>query len=180
MNKEEIDNLEDYLKNKLPKIVPTIPIESFGSVDLADLTDSIRQFEKIPTLDELLRENKRLKKQLEEKDKVINEVLEIIKECKKLMSHEFDWEEQIENIIKRLERVDLMFFNELTLKQYNLLFPIGTLMCPSNFCIHRFTIDMTEEERKIKIEDVVKQLNSNKIGVKWEYKKECMMIERIK
>lgn len=74
MNKEEIDNLEDYLRNKLPTIEPTIPIANFGSIDLDYLMNSIRQFKKVPTFDELLRENKRLRSQLEEKDKVIKEV----------------------------------------------------------------------------------------------------------
>lgn len=76
MNKEEIDNLEDYLKNNLPKIESTIPITTFGNVGLEDLMDSIKQFKKVPTHDELLRENKRLRNQLEEKDKVINEAIE--------------------------------------------------------------------------------------------------------
>ena len=74
MNKEEIDNLENYLKNDLPKIEPTIPIANFGSVDLEDLMSSIKQFKKVPTSDELLRENKRLRSQLEEKDKIIEEI----------------------------------------------------------------------------------------------------------
>ena len=76
MNKEEIDNLEDYLKTKLPKIELTIPVTTFGSVDLDDLMDSIKQFKKVPTYDELLRENKRLRNQLEEKDKVIDETID--------------------------------------------------------------------------------------------------------
>ena len=68
MNKEEIDNLENYLKNELPKIELPIPITNFGSVDLEDLMDSIKQFKKVPTSDELLKENKKLREQLEEKD----------------------------------------------------------------------------------------------------------------
>ena len=75
MNTEKIDNLESYLKNELPKIEPTIPITNFGSVDLENLMDSIKQFKKVPTFDELLRENKRLREQLEEKDKIIDEIL---------------------------------------------------------------------------------------------------------
>ena len=74
MNKEEIDKLEDYLRNELPKIEPTIPITGFGSVNLDDLMDSIKQFKKVPTFDELLRENKILREQLEEKDKIIKDL----------------------------------------------------------------------------------------------------------
>ena len=84
MNKEEIDNLENYLKNDLPKIEPTIPIANFGSVDLDDLMDSIKEFKKVPTSDELLRENKRLRNELEEKDKVISEAIELINNHNKL------------------------------------------------------------------------------------------------
>ena len=80
MTKEEIDNLESYLKSTLPeiKIEPTIPITTFGSVDLDDLMDSIKQFKKVPTSAELLRENKSLRSQLKEKDKVINEIYDKI------------------------------------------------------------------------------------------------------
>ena len=78
MNKEEIDNLETYLKTFLPEIDSKIPIASLYSVNLDDLMDSIRQFKKVPTSDELFRENKRLREQLEEKDKVINEAIELI------------------------------------------------------------------------------------------------------
>ena len=80
MNKEEIDNLENYLKNDLPKIETTIPITNFGSVDLDDLMDTIKRLKKVPTIDELLKENKKLQHQLEEKDKVIDDTLNFIKE----------------------------------------------------------------------------------------------------
>ena len=82
MNKEEIDNLEDYLKNKLPKIEPTIFITNFESINLDDLMDSIKQFKKVPTSYELLRENKRLRAKLEERDKVIGEAIKYIKSKK--------------------------------------------------------------------------------------------------
>ena len=82
MNKEEIDNLENYLKNYLPKIEPTIPIANFGSIDLEDLMSSIKQFKKVPTFDELLKENKKLKEQLEEKEKVINKTIEFVRNGK--------------------------------------------------------------------------------------------------
>ncbi len=79
MNKEEIDNLENYLKNELPKIGPAIPLTTFGSVDLEDVMDSIRQFKKVPTIDELFKENKTLRKQLEEKDKIIEKAIHFIR-----------------------------------------------------------------------------------------------------
>ena len=33
----------------------------------------------------------------------IDKVLQIIKECKMLMPHEFDWEEQVDNIVSILQ-----------------------------------------------------------------------------
>ena len=118
MNKEEIDNLESYLKNNLPKIEPTIPIANFGSVDLEDLMSSIKQFKKVPTFDELLRENKKLRSQLEEKDKVINEAIEFIDDYKayenvykQVKPHQFVSgfedildEEHIDKLLEILER----------------------------------------------------------------------------
>ena len=105
MNKEEIDNLEDYLKNYLPKIEPTIPIHTFGSVDLEDLMDNIKQFKAVPRYDELLRENTRLREQLEEKDKIINEAREFLKEFHNY-ENRFKWceEDYIKTIIK-LEKI---------------------------------------------------------------------------
>ncbi len=101
MNKEEIDNLEDYLKTKLPKIQLSIPITTFGSVDLEDLMDSIKQFKKVPTSDELLRENKKLRSQLEEKGKIINEAREFLKEFHNY-ENRFKWceEDYIKTILK--------------------------------------------------------------------------------
>ena len=109
MNKEEIDNLEDYLKTKLPKIELSIPITTFGSVDLEDLMDNIKQFKKVPTADELLRENKRLKSQLEEKDKVIKKAIEFIKdeglyeEDFKIFNDDINFNE-LSKLLKILER----------------------------------------------------------------------------
>ncbi len=82
MNKEEIDNLEDYLRNELPKIELPIPITTFGSIDLDDLMDSIRQFKKVPTFDELFKENKMLREQLEEKEEQLNIMSEAFDELK--------------------------------------------------------------------------------------------------
>ena len=109
MNKEEIDNLEDYLKTKLPKIELSIPITTFGSLDLEDLMDNIKQFKKVPTADELLRENKRLKSQLEEKDKVIKKAIEFIKdeglyeEDFKIFNDDINFNE-LSKLLKILER----------------------------------------------------------------------------
>ena len=78
MNKEEIDNLENYLKNELLKIEPTIPVTcSITSLKIEPtipVTCSITSLKKVPQLDELLRENKMLRIHLKEKDKIIDEI----------------------------------------------------------------------------------------------------------
>ena len=74
MNKEEIDNLENYLKNILPKSKSTLSISAFGSVDLEDLMNNIKQLKKVPNYNDLLKENVKLKGKLEEKQKIIDEI----------------------------------------------------------------------------------------------------------
>ena len=101
MNKEEIDGLEKYLKNDLPKI--NVPITTFGSVDLEDVMDSIKKFKKIPTIDELLTENRNLKHQLEEKNKVIDKLTRII-ELISLGTYETETEDLCDEAYEILER----------------------------------------------------------------------------
>jgi len=43
--------------------------------------------------------------QLQQKDNAIDECIEIIKDCFKLMPHEFDWGEQATSILKKLQQV---------------------------------------------------------------------------
>lgn len=64
----------------------------------------------------LKKENQELKKQLKERTKtllgriielkeVINKVIKIFDECKLLMPHEFDWGEQVDNVLDILKEV---------------------------------------------------------------------------
>ena len=39
-----------------------------------------------------------------EKDKQLNDIKRILKECKMLYPHEFDWEEQVDNMLNIIER----------------------------------------------------------------------------
>lgn len=65
MKDEEIKKLEDYLKS-LPTIKQnmSIPVTTNIGINLDDLMNAVKELKKIPTYDELLRENKKLKKQL--------------------------------------------------------------------------------------------------------------------
>ena len=47
-------------------------LSSYGSINVDDLIDSIKELRKVPTYDELLRENEKLKEQLQQKEDIIN------------------------------------------------------------------------------------------------------------
>ena len=69
-------NREEVLKAimELPKVKTNNPISSYGSVNVDDLMDAFDRFDKVPTYDELLRENKKQKE-------VIDKAIEYILEC---------------------------------------------------------------------------------------------------
>lgn len=79
MNKEEIKELEKYLKS-LPKISNnmSIPITTNIGINMDDLINAVKEFKKVPTYDELLRENKKLKQQLKQRDNIINKTIKEI------------------------------------------------------------------------------------------------------
>lgn len=74
---EEIDNLVDEIMN-IPVEKNNNCLSSYGSVNVDDLIDSIKELRKVPTHDELLRENKQLKEQLQQKEDIIKEAKEYI------------------------------------------------------------------------------------------------------
>lgn len=84
MNEEEIKELEKYLKS-LPKISNnmSIPITTNIGINMDDLMNAVKEFKKVPTYDELLRENKKLKQQLEQRDNIINKAKEFVYDYKK-------------------------------------------------------------------------------------------------
>lgn len=76
---EEIDNLVDEIMN-IPVEKNNNCLSGYGSINVDDLIDSIKELRKVPTYDELLRENKKLKEQLEKERKARKEAIELIKE----------------------------------------------------------------------------------------------------
>lgn len=94
MNEEEIKELEKYLKS-LPKISNnmSIPITTNIGINMDDLMNAVKEFKKVPIYDELLRENKKLKQQLEQRDNIINKAREFINEYEKNRNC-FKWNEQ--------------------------------------------------------------------------------------
>ena len=75
---EEIDNLVDEIMN-IPAEKNNNCLSSYGSINVDDLIDSIKELRKVPTYDELLRENEKLKEQLQQKEDIINKAKEFIK-----------------------------------------------------------------------------------------------------
>ena len=83
---EEIDNLVDEIMN-IPVEKNNNCLSSYGSINVDDLIDSIKELRKVPTYDELLRENEKLKEQLKQKEDIINKAIEYI--------NEYAWQEDI-------------------------------------------------------------------------------------
>lgn len=74
---EEIDNLVDEIMN-IPVEKNNNCLSSYGRINVDDLIDSIKELRKVPTYDELLRENKQLKEQLQQKEDIINKARKYI------------------------------------------------------------------------------------------------------
>ncbi len=56
-------NKEEFLKviMELPKVETDTPISAYGSINVDDLISAVDRLNKVPTYDELLRENQQLK-----------------------------------------------------------------------------------------------------------------------
>lgn len=76
---EEIDNLVDEIMN-IPVEKNNNCLSSYGSINVDDLIDSIKELRKVPTYDELLRENEKLKEQLKQKEDIIYKIKKCIEE----------------------------------------------------------------------------------------------------
>lgn len=66
-------NKEEFLKaiENVPKIDSINPISAYSSINVEDLASAIDRFKKVPTHDELLKENKKYKKVI---DKVSSQI----------------------------------------------------------------------------------------------------------
>ena len=92
---EEIDNLVDEIMN-IPVEKNNNCLSSYGSINVDDLIDSIKELRKVPTYDELLRENEKLKEQLKQKEDIIKKAKEyIINNSLYEEEYDYDYEENI-------------------------------------------------------------------------------------
>ena len=85
---EEIDNLVDEIMN-IPVEKNNNCLSSYGSINVDDLIDSIKELRKVPTYDELLRENEKLKEQLKQKEDIINKAIEELYIWGEILNPEF-------------------------------------------------------------------------------------------
>ena len=76
-----------------------------------EMLDIVNDLSKKPTTElalqimELSSENLILEQQVKKQKEAIDKVIKIFNECKSLMPHEFDWEEQVYNVIGILKEV---------------------------------------------------------------------------
>lgn len=71
MNKEEL--LKEIME--LPKAETDNPISTTNSINIDDLMSAVDRLNKVPTYDELLRENKKQKEVIDKTNKVIDEMI---------------------------------------------------------------------------------------------------------
>lgn len=60
----------DKLINSLPKVKIDKPISSMNSINVEDLRNAVERFKKIPTYQDLLKENQELKEQLDKMEQI--------------------------------------------------------------------------------------------------------------
>ena len=78
MSEEEIKELEKALMG-LPKIKSDVPISVMDGINFNEFMEQVEMFKKVPSYDDLLRANNKLKKQLDLYKSVIDEINKQIK-----------------------------------------------------------------------------------------------------
>ena len=96
-------NKKEFLKaiENVPKIDSINPISAYNSINVEDLANAVDRFKKVPTYDELLKENKKYKEVI---DKATNELF-ILKDMiykPETREENFEIQRKISSIIKRL------------------------------------------------------------------------------
>lgn len=76
MNNEEFDELI----NKIPKVESDNPISTMNSINVEDLRNAVERFKKIPTYQDLLKENQKYKEAIDKAKSLNEEISHIIYE----------------------------------------------------------------------------------------------------
>lgn len=85
MTEKEIDDLVKEIMD-LPRVESNHPVSTFYGFDVDTLINTLHDFKRLPTYDEVLKQNKELKKQLEAKETQQKEFIEWLeKESKELI-----------------------------------------------------------------------------------------------
>lgn len=87
-------NKEEFLKAimELPKVETDTPISAYGSINVDDLISAVDRLNKVPTCDELLRENQKQKEVIDDCKEDISNLLDIInKNCNELKCTSDEW-----------------------------------------------------------------------------------------
>ena len=108
-------NKEEFLKaiENVPKTDSINSISSYNSINVEDLANAVDRFDKVPTYDELLKENKKQKEVIDKANKKLNNFIDCCK-AEKLESgsdylHYQYWDmferfnKQIKDILKEVE-----------------------------------------------------------------------------
>lgn len=94
----------DNIKNKFPELIHFI--ENPKSYELLYYREDTIHNEyalDVEEAKEIIKFIEDLEQQLKKKDEVIEKAIKVIKECKMLFPHEFDWGEQTDNLLQILE-----------------------------------------------------------------------------
>lgn len=96
-------NKEEFLKaiENVPKIDSINPISAYNSINVEDLANAVDRFKKVPTYDELLKENQKYKEVIDKVNKYINDnlIISSILDGKKyytINNYSFDYRELLE------------------------------------------------------------------------------------
>lgn len=130
-------NKEEFLKaiENVPKTDSINTISAYNSINVEDLANAVDRFKKIPTYDELLKENQELKKQVEEYQQELEKADNITQSCifngkkeskisyRKCLNILDKKETQQKEFIEWLETMNRMYQNEYkdidTAEHYN-------------------------------------------------------------
>lgn len=130
-------NKEEFLKaiENVPKTDSINTISAYNSINVEDLANAVDRFKKIPTYDELLKENQELKKQVEEYQQELEKADSITQSCifngkkeskisyRKCLNILDKKETQQKEFIEWLETMNRMYQNEYkdidTAEHYN-------------------------------------------------------------
>lgn len=71
MTEKEIDDLVKEIM-KFPKVESNNPVSTMYGFDVDTLINTLRDFKRLPTYDEVLKQNQQLKEKLQQKEDIIN------------------------------------------------------------------------------------------------------------